>query len=51
MSGQSFSFFADHNALQRLFDWLAQSGEDALLSHRAEARKLIVQAIEKEATR
>jgi hypothetical protein len=38
------------HALQRLFDWLAQSGEDALLSRRAEARKRIVQAIEKEAT-
>lgn len=39
------------HSLQRLFDWLAQSGEDALLSSRAGARKRIVQAIEKEATR
>lgn len=37
------------HALQRLFDWLAQTGEDALLSRRAEARKRIVQAIAKEA--
>lgn len=37
------------HAVQRLFEWLAQTGEDALLSQRAEARKRIVQAIAHEA--
>lgn len=37
------------HALQRLFDWLAQSGEDVLLSRRAAARTRIVQTIAEEA--
>lgn len=37
------------HGLQRLFDWLAQTGEDALLAERAASRARIVSAISKEA--
>lgn len=38
------------HGLQKLFDWLAQTGEDALLAERAVSRSKIVGAIAKEAT-
>ena len=34
---------------QRFFEWLAQTGEEALVSERAKARARIVSAIAKEA--
>lgn len=37
------------HGLQKLFDWLAQTGEDALLAERAASRARIVSAISKEA--
>lgn len=37
------------HGLQKLFDWLAQTGEDALLAERAVSRSRIVSAIAKEA--
>lgn len=37
------------HGLQKLFDWLAQTGEDALLAERATSRSKIVSAIAKEA--
>ena len=36
------------NGLQRFFDWLTQTGEDALLAQRAKARARIVRAVAKE---
>ena len=38
------------HGLQKLFDWLTQTGEDALLAERAASRSRIVGAIAKEAT-
>jgi hypothetical protein len=38
------------HGLQKLFDWLAQTGEDTLLAERALSRSRIVGAIAKEAT-
>lgn len=38
------------HGLQKLFDWLTQTGEDALLAERAVSRAKIVGAIAKEAT-
>ena len=37
------------HGLQKLFDWLAQTGEETLLAERAAARSRIVGAIAKEA--
>src|SRR5205085_10590710 len=39
------------NGVQRFFNWLKQSGEEAELAERAAARKRIVTAIAREATR
>ena len=36
------------HGVQRFFEWLAQTGEDALVSERAKARARIVSAIAKE---
>ncbi len=37
------------DGVQRLFDWLAQTGEEGLVSERAKGRARIVSAIAKEA--